>query len=262
MKTIQLKLKTIAYSKNGLQTINTYDDEKLDEYSEFNIGSITRFFTEVIILILQDKKLLNIDDLLDKYIPSNKQNDFSKTTIRDIIFDKSLLKNNIDKIPNKKFKTSKSIVDFLIEHKLFQKKAGHSDIGFIFLGRIIEIITKKTYIKACKKYIFDCLKICNTGIGNTNITLYNGNKKVNIHEIKHMYYASSAYGLYSCVHDLICFGKNIPKLLSKKGFQLLFNKLTLYDLHLSGFTFLALIYNKTKKLIDILIFVRTGLKFI
>ena len=44
--------------------------ERISQNSIFNIGSISKPFTSVAILQLQQKKLLNIDDNVKKYIPN------------------------------------------------------------------------------------------------------------------------------------------------------------------------------------------------
>ena len=235
MEKTQMKIKGIVYQKSILQTINTYDDEKIDEYSEFLIGSNTKVFTIIILLILQDKKLLNINDFLDKYIPSNKRNDFSKITIKNVIEHKASLKrdsrNPTKQYPVLKDKTASAISKTFLNKNLFikgkninKKEFFYSNIGYILLGRVIEAITQKTYIEIYKKYIFNVLKMNNTDIGTSaNITIYDCNDKKINKKVKdaECYYASSAYGLHSCVHDLILFGKNIPKLLSKKTLSIL-----------------------------------------
>ena len=48
---------------------NTFK-EKISQNSIFNIGSISKPFTSVAILQLQQKKLLNIEDNVKKYIPN------------------------------------------------------------------------------------------------------------------------------------------------------------------------------------------------
>lgn len=45
MKINELKIKQIKYNDNKLYVLNNIDDDKLDEYSEFPIGSITKLFT-------------------------------------------------------------------------------------------------------------------------------------------------------------------------------------------------------------------------
>ena len=60
------KLKYLKYNgKNNIHTINTIDNEILNENSEFMIRSITKVFTGILIIILNDKNILNINDNID-----------------------------------------------------------------------------------------------------------------------------------------------------------------------------------------------------
>ena len=56
MKIHTLPVKKMAYNNKKLYSINTIDSDKLDENSEFLIGSITKLFTAVGLLILQEEK--------------------------------------------------------------------------------------------------------------------------------------------------------------------------------------------------------------
>ena len=73
MKTIKAKVKYVEYRDKKLYVLNTTDKEKLDEHSEFMIASITKVFLIFTLLILQQEKLLNINDNVDKYVESNKK---------------------------------------------------------------------------------------------------------------------------------------------------------------------------------------------
>ena len=52
--------------------LNNIDDEKLDKFSEFLIGSITKLFTFTSILLLHQNKQLNIYENIGKYIDDNR----------------------------------------------------------------------------------------------------------------------------------------------------------------------------------------------
>jgi hypothetical protein len=62
----------------------------------------------------------------------------------------------------------------------------------------------------------------NTNIKDTNMILYNSkSEKLNKKEHDEKYFASTAGSLYSCVHDLLIFGKNIKTLLNKDSLDIL-----------------------------------------
>ena len=52
------KLKYVKYTgNNNIHIINTIDNDEINEFSEFMIGSITKLFTGMLIIILNDKKI-------------------------------------------------------------------------------------------------------------------------------------------------------------------------------------------------------------
>ena len=65
------KIKMIEYVKKKTYMLNTMDDEKLDKLSKFPIGSLTKIFTLLSILLLHQNKQLNIYDNIGKYIDNS-----------------------------------------------------------------------------------------------------------------------------------------------------------------------------------------------
>jgi CubicO group peptidase (beta-lactamase class C family) len=72
------KVKFVEYKNKKLYILNTIDKDELNKSCCFLIGSITKVFTIFMLLILQQNNLLNINDKVDKYITSNKYNNFIK----------------------------------------------------------------------------------------------------------------------------------------------------------------------------------------
>jgi CubicO group peptidase (beta-lactamase class C family) len=174
-------------------------------------------------LLLQQDGLLNVNDKVDEYIKSNKNNDFSNITILDLINHKAGLKH-MPKMIHKKWTKASDVVNSFIDEKLFEKTKGdyhYSNVGFLILGKIMEVVTGYTYLEIYKKYIFDKLDMKNTGIGNTNIKLYTNKGNLTKDEYLERYFASTGGGLYSCAHDLILFGKNCFNLLNKKSIEII-----------------------------------------
>ena len=254
--------------------MNNFDNEKLDEKSEFPIGSITKLFTMVSLLILHQNKLVNIHDNIGKYIVNNH---IKNLKIIDIINHKSGLKNfwNSASYGGSKIKYESATEVFnrwndnkLIDNKL-KGKHTYSNIGYQILGVLIETITGEKYSDFVKKNILIPLKMHNTGIGDANITLYNHqNKQLTKFEKNERSFASSAGELKSCVKDLIKFSKFI-KLLTKKSLQMLKNIYVykegndeIYVSHSGGITggssILRITYDNKFKLKNIFISLKTG----
>jgi CubicO group peptidase (beta-lactamase class C family) len=124
-----------------------------------------------------------------------------------------------------RFTNATKCLNSFIDEKLFKHKKNtdnYSNIGYILLGAIIEKITNLSYLDAYKYFLFVPMKMKNTNIGETNITLYSENcKKLKNTEINFRYFGLSAGGLYSTINDLINFSKNIINLLDKKSLNTL-----------------------------------------
>lgn len=222
------KMKIIEYKNKKIYALNNIDDDKLNEFSEFLIGSITKIFTIISLLLLQQNKKLNINDKIGKYIDNNH---ISNLKIIDIINHKSGLKNNWDgsiygssKI---KYNSATEIFNKWNNNKLIDDKLkgsyNYSNMGYHILGYLIEKITKEKYSNFVKKNILTPLKMNNTGIEDTNITLYNHDlKKLSKYEKWERTFASSAGELKTCISDFIKLSKFI-KLLDKKSLELLKN---------------------------------------
>jgi hypothetical protein len=220
------KLKYLKYNgKNIIHTINTIDNEILNENSEFMIGSITKVFTGILIIILNDKNMLNINDNIDKYIKPNKNNKFENITINNLLNHTGgiIWYLTYNDIPNKYkiVNTSTEALEIFMEKPLCVSEIGikkYSSMGFIILGAIIEKVTGLSYIEALKKYILVPCKMTNTDIGEPNTTMYNNNASIENSKIKEdkmeKYMVNAGGGLYSSINDMINFAKYIPKILT------------------------------------------------
>jgi CubicO group peptidase (beta-lactamase class C family) len=233
------KYKYVEYKNDKLIVYNNIDNDKLDKDSEFLIGSITKIFIIYTILLLQQDKLLNINDNIDKYIDSSDINDFYNITILELINHTAGIKtmpniinykNNINIfIPNNfivnKYSTALSILPFFIQEKLFTIKYGeynYSNIGYVLLGIIIEKVSKQSYLNTLKKYIIEPLNLTHTNVGNTNIKLYNKYyEPIQSTEFAKRYLAASSGSLYSTINDLINFSTNSIKLLNENSINIL-----------------------------------------
>ncbi len=229
-------IKQIEYieSKSSKMLIskNNIDLEYINDESYFPIGSITKIFTIFIILILQQKKKLNINNTINLYIKSNNlKNDFSKITILDLINHNSGIKeypDSYDHYINEL--TATALSNVIMTEDLFTKQYGvynYSNIGYILLGYIIEKVTKMKYIDVYNKYIFKPLNM-STYIGKPNITIYNNqNQEIKNKDLFHIFISATAGAYSGNIKDLIKFSKNSIKLLNNKSRNIL-KKLYIY----------------------------------
>ncbi|WP_336518383.1 serine hydrolase [Pollutibacter soli] len=148
-----------------------------DSATVFQLGSITKQFTAIMILKLQEQKKLNINDKLSKYFPSYPKGD--SITIKHLLThtsgiysytnDATFMNNEITKPLNRKQ------VMALFENKPLEFSPGtkweYSNSAYILLGFIIEDVTKMTYYQAARKMIFQPLGMTHTGFDFTNLSV-------------------------------------------------------------------------------------------
>ena len=153
-----------------------YETNVDNQYStQFKIGSISKQFTAVAILILEEKGLMNTSDKLSKYFPNYKYG--GEITIEHLLTHRSGIKDiyNIDGF-NKMTSSGTSfhiLTDSLLNAPL-QFEPGsqftYSNGGYAVAARIIEEVSGLNYGSFLKQYIFDPL-----GLNNTKHELLNTN---------------------------------------------------------------------------------------
>jgi CubicO group peptidase (beta-lactamase class C family) len=131
----------------------------------FEIGSMTKQFTAVSILILMEEGKLNLDDEITKLIPDYPTNG-SKITIHHLLTHTSGIKDftSVDGLNeiSKNDLTPSELVDFFSNESTdFQpgEKFKYCNSGYILLGYIIESVSGMTYADFVEKYIFEKLNM-------------------------------------------------------------------------------------------------------
>jgi len=89
------KIKVVEYDDKKLCVLNNIDSDKLSEYSEFPIGSITKLFTIISLLLLHQNNKININSPIGKYIDNSR---IANLKIIDIMNHKSGLKGMYDNV--------------------------------------------------------------------------------------------------------------------------------------------------------------------
>ena len=135
----------------------------------FELASISKQFTAMMIMICKEKGLLAYDDLVEKYLDIP----YKGITIRNLLTHTSglpdyqkIMDENWDK---SKVAGNKEILEYLNEYKpkiLFSpgEKYKYSNTGYVLLGSIVEKVTDKDFVEISKKWIFEPLKMENTSI--------------------------------------------------------------------------------------------------
>ncbi len=146
-----------------------------DHHTIYQIGSVTKQFTTAVILKLQEKQLLNIQDKLSKYFPDYPKGD--SITIEHLMAhtsgiysytdDKNFMENEVT-IPATR---EKMMGLFMNKPFSFSPGSGwrYSNSGYSLLGYIIEQVAKKPYEQVVHELILRPLAMNNSGFDFTHL---------------------------------------------------------------------------------------------
>jgi len=145
---------------------------KLNEESTFDMGSIAKQFTAMCIVMLQEREMLNYDDLIVKYLTEIP---YRNITIRQLLTHTSGLPDyvefkNIEYDPWKIF-DNRDIISILIEENpqlLFEPgtKWQYSNLGYLILGEVVQRVTGSPLHSFMRENIFIPLDMNMTGHKN------------------------------------------------------------------------------------------------
>lgn len=162
-----------AFGKASLENNITMQPEHV-----FEIGSITKQFTAVSILMLEEEGKLNINDKITKYIPTYPNGE--NITIFHLLNHTSGIKSYTD-IPDlesfgKTDKTPLEIIEFFQSQSVDfapGEEWRYNNSGYIVLGHIIEEITDMSYEDFIQQRIFDKLGMKNSYYGSKSRIIKN-----------------------------------------------------------------------------------------
>jgi len=135
----------------------------------FELASVSKQFTAMIIMMLKEKGKLNYDDLVSKYL----EIPYKGITIRHLLTHTSGLpdyQDIMDKYWDKtKVAGNTDCIEYLNKYappKLFEpgEKYSYSNTGYLLLASIAEKASGKDFIEMCRKWIFRKLKMKSTDI--------------------------------------------------------------------------------------------------
>jgi len=161
----------IAQEFFGLADIEK--QEPVDEDTIFHWASITKSFTGIAIMQLRDRGLLKLDDQIVKYLPElgavhNPFGDMGQITIRHLMTHSAGFRaatwpwgGDKDWHPHEPQHWSQLVAMMPYTEILFKpgSKFSYSNLGIVFLGRVIELLTKEDYEVYIDKNIFKPLKM-------------------------------------------------------------------------------------------------------
>ena len=158
--------------KKAFGTSNMELNTPMNIESVFQIGSITKQFTAVSILMLAEKGKLNLNDKIVKYIPDYPISG-KNITINHLLNHTSGIKNSTP--VSKKGAISKTsmssveLVDYFKNEPLDfipGDRFKYSNAGYILLGRIIEVVSGQSYEDFIENNIFNKIEMTSSYYGN------------------------------------------------------------------------------------------------
>jgi len=238
---------TILVSKDGkiiFENSYGYADKEKNvlnrNHTKYNIGSIGKEFTAIMILQLAQENKLSLNDKLNKYLNFFPVEVGSKVTIKNLLthssgFGDFLMNPEFEK--NKKnYKELGELIKFISKQKL-QFEPGtekrYSNSGYAILGGIIENVTGKSYTDNFSERILSPLSMNSSGYIDWDYadplkaSGYIKDIKGNLRDNKNLeLQGSPAGGMYSTVEDLLRLDQSLlndNKLLDDKHKYIFFN---------------------------------------
>lgn len=206
---------SVLVAQNGQiilsQGYNFADREKKipnTAHTKFRIASITKQFTAMAIMMLQEQGKLNVQDELCIYM-TDCPDEWKPITIHQLLTHTSGIPEVFDVYRNEQITSSLSLDKMIAEVKTmpleFQPgdKFSYHNMGYILLGKIIEAVSKQSYEVFLQKNIFEPLQMSNTGFEHNQDDLAVGyNQYHAVVDPMNMWVVFSAGALYSTVEDL------------------------------------------------------------
>jgi CubicO group peptidase (beta-lactamase class C family) len=143
--------------------------------TKFQIGSITKLYTTIMLLKLQEERKLNIDSSLYHYLPDLFPQNNKLITLKQLLI-------HVSGLPREKvaaYETPYQIRDFLkknVADTLMTQPGttyAYNNVNYILLGAVIEQVTHKKWTQVLDEMIIRPLGLINTGVANTDSVINN-----------------------------------------------------------------------------------------
>lgn len=201
----------------------------------FKIASITKQFTSMGIMMLQERELLDVNDSIDLYFPNYPNGD--KITIHNLLTHTSGISDyviDLERLKSSEYYSPDSIVSLFKDEPLQYipgQEYHYCNSNYILLGLIIEKVSGIDYESFINENIFIPLDMTNSGYYHSYTSYENeatGYKVINsnfiIADNINMSLPYAAGSLYSTVEDLYKWDKALytDELVSKETLDIMF----------------------------------------
>lgn len=215
---IGLVLNDSVVWSEGYGFSNLKEQTPFTPYTAMAIGSITKTFTALGIMQLHERKLLNINSSITKYLPQFRIR--SRSINKKEITVSSILQHTSG-LPNDYYLTTwnqgelytSTVNDIKNEYLAFPPSLffHYSNIGYTLLGHIIYNVSKTDYPLYIKQNILDKIGMCNSGflgytpLQNISLTYDTAKNQFPLETGKNI----PAGALFSTINDLIKYAKEL-----------------------------------------------------
>ncbi len=202
--------------KNGFGYADKENNIPMTVNTIVNIGSITKTFTALAIMQLQEKGLLDINQPLTNYLPQFKPKtrgeDLKQLTIKSVMTHSSGMQTDI--LNNSDLTTGKytDVLGFINETYLLYPPGlveAYSGAGYNILGHLIKEVSKQDYPNYIHMNIFTPLGMSHSGFAvdalKNRTNIYLGEKEVKEYEIRDI----ASGGVYTDINDLAKYAKGL-----------------------------------------------------
>ena len=147
----------------------------IDENTVFEIGSVTKVFTSLLLADMVEKGEVNLNDPIDKFLPEYlnvPSKNGIKITLLDLATHKSGLPREADNIPLYDLDAyvnydKEQLYDYLSNHELSRDVGSqyeYSNTGGLLLGHVLSLHSGKSYEQLLQERVWDKLEMKNTCI--------------------------------------------------------------------------------------------------
>ena len=209
--------KTVFKRGYGVSNISTRAN--LTDSSNFNICSLTKQFTAVAILQLEQKRLLSLDDKLSKFFPAMNKSIADIITIQQLLSHTSGIPDHYSftNTTNMKHAHNSDVYNAIenVDTTYFTPgtKFRYSNTGYCLLALVIEKISGMSYNNYMMKNIFQPAGMKHTIVWNENETITNEvtayerdslNRLITSGPEEHIFFSTEGDGgIYTSVDDYV-----------------------------------------------------------